>query len=112
MAFTCGDDDVRSASTEHDAYLAAGDVVELYIKYGEEHSQYYEIVSAPNGTTFDARWPHRGAGDLKLKIRLGVAQCDLAREGAFGGLLCNECIVGDGGHRAKRSDTGSYQDGL
>lgn len=65
VSFACGDDDVRSASTQHDDYLAAGDVVELYIKYDDEHPQYYEMVSAPNGTTFDARWPHRGAGDFK-----------------------------------------------
>ena len=65
VAFECTDDDVRSASTTHDDYLAGGDVVELYIKYGEDHPQYYELVSAPNGTTFDARWPHRGAGDYK-----------------------------------------------
>ncbi len=65
VAFDCADNDVRSASTMHDDYLAAGDVVELYVKYGEDSPQYYELVSAPNGTTFDARWPHRGAGDFK-----------------------------------------------
>lgn len=65
VAFECTDDDVKSASTTHDDYLAAADVVELYIKYGEGHEQYYEIVSAPNGTTFDARWPRRGAGDFR-----------------------------------------------
>jgi hypothetical protein len=65
VAFECADADVRSASSTHDDYLAAGDVVELYIKYGEEHEQYYEIVSAPNGTTLDVRWPRRGAGDFR-----------------------------------------------
>jgi len=65
LAFVCEDQDVQSASTQHDDYLAAGDVVELYIKYGQGESQYYELVSAPNGTTFDARWPYRGSGDFK-----------------------------------------------
>jgi len=63
-AFTCEDDDVRAASDEHDALLAAGDVVELYVKRGDA-PQYYELVVAPNGTTFDARWPYRGAGDYR-----------------------------------------------
>jgi hypothetical protein len=65
VSFECTDDDVRSASTKHDDYLAAGDVVELYIKYSDDASQYYELVCAPNGTSFDARWPHRGAGDFR-----------------------------------------------
>lgn len=63
VAFECTDDDIRSASTIHDDYLAAGDVVELYIKFNDGHPQYYEFVCAPNGTTFDARWPYRGAGN-------------------------------------------------
>ena len=65
VAFDCEDVDVVAATTGHDSYLAVADVVELYVKYDNDHPQYYEFIWAPNGTTFDARWPERGAGDFR-----------------------------------------------
>lgn len=63
VAIDCADTDVWSYSKEEDDLrLYLGDVAEIFIKPNPGSTFHYEFVSAPNGTTFDAAFPSRGAG--------------------------------------------------
>ncbi|QHI70667.1 carbohydrate-binding family 9-like protein [Tichowtungia aerotolerans] len=62
VSFECNDDDVWSSSSKGDASLWIGDCVELYIKPRTNNNTYFELVVAPNGTLYDARYASRGAG--------------------------------------------------
>ena len=63
VAFECADTDIWSFSEEKDDLrLYLGDVAEIFFKPNPASTFHYEFVSAPNGTTFDAAFPSRGAG--------------------------------------------------
>lgn len=65
VSFECADDDIYSYSSQADDPLYFGDVVELFIKPSTQNFSYYEFITAPNGTLFDARYPSRGAGGAR-----------------------------------------------